>query len=135
MVDGEIARLESQIRQLQETVKHEQDAKSKQQQPAIPSNPIPGLPPPTPLQNPMNKPGGQEKMAFETMALHFINKGIKGDYAPSDLRSTVNEKENYQFQEETKFQERVPRKSRLLKPQSPLRDLRLPSPKIVYAPC
>ncbi|GLT80786.1 hypothetical protein SLA2020_522080 [Shorea laevis] len=140
MVDGEIARLESQISQLQETVKQEQEAtkeaKSKQQQPAIPSNQFPGFPSPTPLQNPLIKQGGQEKIAFETKALHFISKAIKGDYTLSDFRSTVNEKtvrfsdqKENQFQEEAKFQERVPRKSGLLKPPSPFRDLRHSSPK------
>lgn len=138
MVDGEIARLETQIGQLQQTVKHEQEAtkeaKSKRHYPAIPSNSIPsnsipGLPPLTPLHPSMIK---QEKMAFETKALHFISKAIKGDYTLNDFKSAVNEKtldqKENQFQEEAKFQDRIPRKSGLIKPPSPLRDFRHPSP-------
>ena len=78
----------------------------------------------------------QEKVAFETKALHFISKAIKGDYHVNDF--TLNErigssrvqfsdqKENQiLFQEEaSKFQDKIPRKSGLLKSPSPLRAAR-----------
>ncbi|XWS71845.1 hypothetical protein CRYUN_Cryun03dG0172600 [Craigia yunnanensis] len=140
MVEGEITRLESQISQLQLSLKQEQEVtketKSKQWQPVSLMSNLQGLPSSTSNQNPI-KQGGQEKMAFETKALHFISKAIKGDYTLSDFslnermgnsRILSDQKEN-QYQGEVKFQERIPRKSGLLKAPSPLRDPRHPSPK------
>ncbi|XP_021278739.1 uncharacterized protein LOC110412519 [Herrania umbratica] len=140
MVEGEITRLESQISQLQLGLKQEQEVtketKSKQWQPGSLMSHIQGHPSSTSNQNPI-KQGGQEKMAFETKALHFISKAIKGDYTLSDFsvnermgnsRVLSDQKEN-QYQGEVKFQERIPRKSGLLKAPSPLRDPRYSSPK------
>jgi hypothetical protein len=82
--------------------------------------------------------GVQDKMAFETKALHFISKAIKGDYNLNDFnpnekigasRVFSDQKENH-FHEEVKFQDRVPKKSGILKAPSPLRDPRHPSPKV-----
>ncbi|XP_007016803.2 PREDICTED: uncharacterized protein LOC18590916 isoform X1 [Theobroma cacao] len=140
MVEGEITRLESQISQLQLGLTKEQEVtketKSKQWQPGSLMSHLQGLPSSTSNQNPI-KQGGQEKMAFETKALHFISKAIKGDYSLSDFslnermgnsRVLSDQKEN-QYQGEVKFQERIPRKSGLLKAPSPLRDHRYSSPK------
>ncbi|KAK1586909.1 hypothetical protein Q3G72_007432 [Acer saccharum] len=153
MVEGEIARLEGQISQLQLGLKHEQDVtketKSKQWQTGnLMSNLNQGQSMKTPTMinnysNLLNKGGNNnEKMAFETKALHFISKAIKGDYNLSDF-STGNDqkignttifadqKENHFHQEEIKFQDfKVPRRSgMLIKSPSPLRDPRQPSPK------
>ncbi|MBA0788645.1 hypothetical protein Gotri_000024 [Gossypium trilobum] len=136
MVEGEIARLESQISQLRLDLKQEKEAtKAKQWQPGSLMSYLQGHPSTTSNPNPI-KQGGQEKVVFETKALHFISKAIKGDYTLSDFslnermdsRLLSEQKEN-QFQGEVKFQERVPRKSSLLKAASPLRDPRHPSPK------
>ncbi|KAG4198757.1 hypothetical protein ERO13_A05G105700v2 [Gossypium hirsutum] len=137
MVEGEIARLESQISQLQLDLKQEKEAtQAKQWQPGSLMSYLQGHPSTTSNPNPI-KQGGQEKVVFETKALHFISKAIKGDYTLSDFslnermdsRLLSEQKEN-QFQGEVKFQERVPRKSSLLKAASPLRDPRHPSPKL-----
>ncbi|XP_039052469.1 uncharacterized protein LOC120194149 isoform X2 [Hibiscus syriacus] len=134
IVEGEIARLEAQISQLQLCLKQEKEvtkeARSKQWQPGSLMSYLHGNP------SPINQ-GVQEKVVFDTKALHFISKAIKGDYTLSDFslnermdsRLLSDQKEN-QFQGEVKFQDRVPRKSSLLKAASPLRDPRHPSPKI-----
>ncbi|XP_062172402.1 uncharacterized protein LOC133877954 isoform X2 [Alnus glutinosa] len=143
IVEGEISRLEAEISQLQNSLKHEQqvtkESQSKQskqwqhgtllQYPSVlTTNPAP-----------INK-GGNEMMAYETKALHFISKAIKGDYNLNDYGSTVadrkfgnsrgfdDQKENH-VREAAIFQDKVPRKSGMLKPSSPLRDPRHPSPK------
>ncbi|BAT90541.1 hypothetical protein VIGAN_06180200 [Vigna angularis var. angularis] len=141
MVESEIARLESQISQLQAGLKHEQEvtkeSKSKTWNQGNLSNsnnhlstsPVPN---PSPIRRSV-----QERMAFETKALHFISKAIKGDYNLSDfslndrafLKTSVEQKEN-KFQEDVKFHERIPRKNGTVKPPSPMRDPRHPSPKL-----
>ncbi|XP_014493355.2 uncharacterized protein LOC106755676 isoform X2 [Vigna radiata var. radiata] len=142
MVESEIARLESQISQLQAGLKHEQEvtkeSKSKTWNQGNLSNsnnhlstsPVPN---PSPIRRRV-----QERMAFETKALHFISKAIKGDYNLSDfslndkaafLKTSVEQKEN-KFQEDVKFHERIPRKNGTVKPPSPMRDPRHPSPKL-----
>lgn len=142
MVEGEITRLENQISQLQLGLKQEQEAnkesKYRQWQHGTPYNPVSCSSQftfPSPMNNAVH-----ERMAFETKALHFISKAIKGDYNLSDfsrdekkgnLRGSGDQKENY-FHEE-KFQDKVPRKSGMLKPASPLRDPRNPSPKACQA--
>ncbi|XP_054816126.1 uncharacterized protein LOC129315962 isoform X2 [Prosopis cineraria] len=145
VVEGEIARLESQISQLQAGLKLEQEAtkqsksKSWNQDKLNNSNsylspaPIP-IPMPSPAQRSVH-----ERMAFETKALHFISKAIKGDYHLNDftlneksgfLKSSDEQKEN-NFHEDVKFQDRHPRKGGTLKPNSsPFRDPRHPSPKL-----
>ncbi|XP_024925144.3 uncharacterized protein LOC107406223 isoform X2 [Ziziphus jujuba] len=139
MVEGEITRLENQISQLQLGLKQEQEAnkesKYRQWPHGTPYNPVSRSSHftfPSPMNNAVH-----ERMAFETKALHFISKAIKGDYNLSDfsldekkgiLQRSDDQKENY-FNED-KFQDKVPRKSgTLLKPASPLRDPRNPSPK------
>lgn len=145
MVEGEIARLEGQISQLQLGLKHEQavtkETKLKQWQVGNLSSLNQGQQTSTIANLNLINKAGNEKMAFETKALHFISKAIKGDYNLSDF-STVNEKlgnstvvadqkENHFHHEEIKFQEiKVPRKSGMLKPPSPMRDPRYPSPKV-----
>lgn len=141
MVEGEITRLESQISQLQVGLKHEQEAKreskSRQwQSQGTPYNPVSRSSVHFTLPSPMNNVV-HERMTFETKALHFISKAIKGDYTLSDfsldekkgnLRGLGDQKENY-FNEE-KFQDKAPKKSGILKSASPLRDPRNPSPKV-----
>ncbi|XP_027347622.1 uncharacterized protein LOC113859004 [Abrus precatorius] len=142
MVEGEIARLECQIGQLQAGLKHEQEvtkeSKSKTWNQGNMSNSnnhlsTTTIPNPSPIRRSV-----QERMAFETKALHFISKAIKGDYNLNDfslndktgfLKNSVEQKEN-KFQEDVKFQERLTRKNGIVKPPSPMRDPRHPSPKL-----
>ncbi|KAH7561006.1 hypothetical protein JRO89_XS10G0157800 [Xanthoceras sorbifolium] len=151
MVEGEITRLEGQISQLQLGLKNEQEVtketKSKQWQVGNLSNLNQGHPTSTMITNPnliVNR-AGNEKMAFETKALHFISKAIKGDYNLSATSTTVmnerignsaafaDQKENqFHHDQDIKFQDfKVPRRSSsgILKPPSPFRDPRQPSPK------
>ncbi|XP_035546001.1 uncharacterized protein LOC109021620 isoform X3 [Juglans regia] len=140
MVEDEIARLEDQISQLQSSLKHEQeiikDSQSKVQwQRGSLSHPDLHHPSLTTKPNSIYK-GGNEIMAYETKALHFISKAIKGDYSLNDftvsekLGNRFDEQKENLFQEAAKFQDKVvPRKSGMLKPSSPLRDPRHPSPK------
>ncbi|WCJ40997.1 hypothetical protein M5689_021889 [Euphorbia peplus] len=142
MVESEIIRLESQISQLQVGLKHEQQInKEKQsrkwrQESEMEHNYIWSMP--SPLHNVQ-----QERTSFDTKALHFISKAIKGDYNSAkdftfsdkiigSSRSFVDQKENQIFhdQSKTSFQERIPRKIGMFKSPSPLRDPRHPSPKI-----
>ena len=76
-------------------------------------------------------------MAFETKALHFISKAIKGDYNLNDFsyndkagffKTSVEQKES-KFQD-VKFQEKLPRKNGIVNPPSLMRDPRHPSPKV-----
>ncbi|KAF5727461.1 hypothetical protein HS088_TW22G01154 [Tripterygium wilfordii] len=148
MVEGEIARLESQISQLRLGLKHEQEAtkqtKSRVQwQPATPSNNIHGISSSNTMtnSNPINNAAGHEKLAFETRALYFISKAINGDFSSNqdftlaekrrNSRLFTDQKENHvQIQhEEPKFQDRIPKKSGILKSSSPFRDPRHPTPK------
>ncbi|KAJ7947843.1 Ternary complex factor MIP1, leucine-zipper [Quillaja saponaria] len=141
MVEGEIARLESQIVQLQAGLNHEKEVtkepKSKIWSSGTLSNSFGQLltatnPSPSPINRSFN-----EGMAFETKALHFISKAIKGDYKLNDFslndksistRPFADQKEN-NFHEDVKIQDRFPRKRGIQKPSSPLRDTRHPSPK------
>ncbi|XP_030448064.1 uncharacterized protein LOC115670840 isoform X1 [Syzygium oleosum] len=143
MVEDEIARLEGQISRLQANLKNEEEAtkeaKSRQTKiPEFPSNPHPasGYLSYTPSPSPLNRVV-PERMAFETKALHFISKAIKGDYNIKDFtliektgnsRQFSDQKENH-FLEDAKFHDRLLRKSRMLKPALPLQDLRHPTPK------
>ena len=141
MVEGEIARLESQISELQADLKHEQEI-TKESKPKtwnqgnlsnsnnhLSTSPVPN---PSPIRRNV-----QERMAFETKALHFISKAIKGDYNLNDFsyndkagffKTSVEQKES-KFQD-VKFQEKLPRKNGIVKPPSPMRDPRHPSPKV-----
>ncbi|KAF8039924.1 hypothetical protein BT93_B2214 [Corymbia citriodora subsp. variegata] len=142
MVEDEIARLEGQISRLQASLKNEEEAtkeaKSRQTKiPEFPSNPHPasGYPSYTPSPSPLNR-FVPERMTFETKALHFISKAIKGDYDLKDFtliekmgnsRQFSDQKENH-FLEDVKFHDRDMRKNRMLKPTLPLQDLRHPTP-------
>lgn len=143
MVEGEIVRLEGQISELKIGLKHEQESieesKYKQWRQEIQSSPKISQ-----LSNvatfPMNNIGVHDRMGFETKALHFISKAIKGDYnnlndhfGPNekkvDFRGLGDHKENY-FHED-KPQDKLPRKSEILfKPASPFRDPRYPSSRV-----
>ncbi|XP_057953822.1 uncharacterized protein LOC131148107 [Malania oleifera] len=143
MVEGEIARLEGQISHLQDGLKKEQEitreSKSKQWKQGFLSSPngyfsVPSDPLPIAAKGTV-----QERMGFETKALHFISKAIKGDYHLNDfstnekigsLRSFHDKKEDH-FLGEAGFSEKIPRKSGLLKPASPVLDPRHPTPKVV----
>ncbi|KEH30016.1 electron transporter, putative [Medicago truncatula] len=146
MVENEIAKLESQISTLQTGLKHEQEitneSKSKiQNQGNFMSNSNNRLSTST-ITNPSSiqrsSSNVHERMAFETKALHFISKAIKGDYNLNDFslnektgfsKNSVEQKEN-SFQEDVKFHERITRKNGAVKPPSPMRDPRHPSPKL-----
>ncbi|KAL5130362.1 hypothetical protein HKD37_12G033443 [Glycine soja] len=141
MIEGEIARLESQISQLQDGLKREQEITMESKPKTwnqgnltnsnnhLSTSPVPN---PSPIRRIF-----QERMAFETKALHFISKAIKGDYNLNDFsyndkagffKTSVEQKES-KFQD-VKFQERLPRKNGIVKPPSPMRDPRHPSPKL-----
>lgn len=140
-VEDEITRLESRISSLQTELNREKEvtkeAKSKEagQRREIPDSPFR---PSTLVMNPSTK-GYNEKISFETKALHFISKAIKGDYNLSDfsihdrLRSMSafsNRKENHPG-EEVEYQEKTPSKSGILKSPSPFRDPRHQTPKVI----
>ncbi|XP_038894153.1 uncharacterized protein LOC120082868 [Benincasa hispida] len=133
MVESEIARLEIQITQLQKDLKTEQQhttTKSKQwscEQPQTNNNNKPPM-----GWNPISR------ATFDTKALHFISKAIKGDYALNHFKldnaknsesGPTDTKDNHHLLPEVKLHERVSRKSGLLVASSPLRDPRHPSPK------
>ncbi|XP_022948353.1 uncharacterized protein LOC111452055 isoform X1 [Cucurbita moschata] len=131
MVESEIGRLEIQITELQKDLKSEKQRATRSkpwssEQPAQANN----APYKPPLNwNPISKP------TFDTKGLHFISKAIKGDYALNPFRLDAknedlrDKKSTHLPFEELKLQERVPRKSGLLVPPSPLREPQHPSPK------
>lgn len=144
MVEDEIARLEGQISRLQNSLKHEQegskDSQSKQWRHGSLSNLLHHSSVATHEPSPINK-GGNEMIAYETKALHFISKAIKGDYNLNNFslaerlgNSRFDDQKENHFQDAAKFQDKVPRKSGFLKPASPLRDPRHPSPKVNLSP-
>ncbi|KAI3799368.1 hypothetical protein L1987_34662 [Smallanthus sonchifolius] len=131
MVENEITRLESQISHLQTDLNKEKQVtrESKTKQGQILD---------TPLWLPKNK-GYGDKLSFETKALHFITKAIKGDYSLRDFNSReksrtknvtfVDQKENQDNDEELGVCDRTPRRTGILKPASPARDTRHITPK------
>ncbi|XP_060169491.1 uncharacterized protein LOC132600386 [Lycium barbarum] len=154
MVESEIAKLEGQISQIQCDVNKEKEMNNTdqanksnqglnnkmkiqwQQQHNVSSS----LPP-----NPNKFKGlNDQKVPFETKALHFISKAIKGDYGLNDFRIN-NEKfiqpmkssnviadqegENQFHQQVRTFGERISRKSGMIKTPSPLREPRNPTPR------
>lgn len=80
MVENEITRLESQISHLQSQTKKEKE-KEKENEKEISHLPTHGLPS-LPKKNSKEL---KEKVSFETKALHFISKAIKGDYNLNDF--------------------------------------------------
>ncbi|PKI64404.1 hypothetical protein CRG98_015189 [Punica granatum] len=144
MVEEEIARLESQISQLQTTLEHEQESRKDNsrlvQKPRIlkriPEDVVYSARP-----SPLNR-HVPERMGFETKALHFISKAIKGDYNLKDFRLMdksgnprwlfSDQKENQLIEEAKITPEKFSTRSgSTLRASysSPLRDLRHPTPK------
>ncbi|CAA2953645.1 Hypothetical predicted protein [Olea europaea subsp. europaea] len=128
MVENEIVRLESQISLLQSEVKNEKELNSMQWQ--LRENP---------KDNNGNKSRrrSNEKTMFEAKGLHFISKAIKGDYNLSDFRKNEkgknpkglsDHKEN-NFHDEIGIPcDKVSKRSGMLKPASPFRNIRHPTP-------
>ncbi|GJT14636.1 putative ternary complex factor MIP1 [Tanacetum coccineum] len=133
MVENEITRLESQISHLQTDLDKEKEAtkESKTKQGQFCLIPNASLAPTTPLLSPKTR-GYGDKLSFETKALHFISKAIKGDYSLRDFNShdktktkTVSfseQKENYANDEDFGARSRTPRRTGILKPPSPARE-------------
>ncbi|KAI3793765.1 hypothetical protein L1987_36387 [Smallanthus sonchifolius] len=131
MVENEITRLESQIKHLQTDLNKEKEVtrESKKKLGRIPD---------TLLMLPKNR-GYGDKLSFETKALHFITKAIKGDYSLRDFNSHeksrtknvtfVDQKENQDNGEELEICDRTPKRTGILKPASPARDTRHVTPK------
>lgn len=101
MVEKEIARLESQISQLKSEAKHDKGAHQE-------------------------SPKSDQKVAFEIKALHFISKAIKGDGFKE--KSTNSKRFSNEEGGGAAFQEPGIKRSGLLKPPSPLREPRHPTP-------
>lgn len=139
MVESEIARLEIQITQLQKDLKFEQQQTTKSKQWSSEQQPQTNNNKPPLNWNPISK------TTFDTKALHFISKAIKGDYAPLNHHFKLDTSKNNELDprdakdshhplHEVKLHERsVSRKSGLLVASSPLRDPRHPSPKVHIA--
>ncbi|KAI3748229.1 hypothetical protein L6452_11178 [Arctium lappa] len=137
MVENEITRLESQINHLQTDLDKEKEATREQYNPKqgqfrqIPNGSLASAT--TPLMLPKTR-GYGDKLSFETKALHFISKAIKGDYSLRDFNlheksrtknvSFFDQKENHENDEELGVRSRTPRKTGILKPPSPARDTR-----------
>ncbi|KAL6506406.1 hypothetical protein OROGR_024587 [Orobanche gracilis] len=137
MVENEITRLESHVKYLKSEVNHEKEAnmetKFKGWGGGTHENRIESsTPPPYPNKK------TDEKLAFETKAMHFINKAIKGEYHLSDFprneKSTSskrysNHKENTFQDERGIFREKVIKRSGTVKSPSPFREPRHPTPR------
>ncbi|KAK4753775.1 hypothetical protein SAY87_001879 [Trapa incisa] len=124
MVEDEIARLECQISHLHKNIRHEKESKEDMIHSANPS--------------PLNC-RVPERTGFDTKALHFISKAIKGDYSIKDFRlmdkpeSLFSDQKENQFVGEAKI---LPGKfwvsggaPAVASYASLLRDLRHPTPK------
>lgn len=133
MVEGEISRLEDQIRKLKLGLKQEEQATKESKAGQYQHDENLGL---------INKGVHHERKGYETKALHFISKAIKGDFElynelslnqkMENLRGFSDQKENYS-NEEVRVQSKVPRKGGFLSAPSPspLRAPRHPSaPKV-----
>lgn len=103
MVENEITRLESQVKHLQDDVKREKQANEWGR--AAPKSQRPN----------------DQKVA----SLHFISKAIKGDY------HLTNNAKGFALQEQGgAYREKHSKRHGLLKPPSPLRDPRHPTPRV-----
>ncbi|KAL6195804.1 hypothetical protein ACLB2K_031422 [Fragaria x ananassa] len=133
MVEGEISRLEDQIRKLKLGLKQEEQATKESKAGQYQHDENLGL---------INKGVHHERKGYETKALHFISKAIKGYFEMynelslnqkmENLRAFSDQKENYS-NEEVRVQSKVPRKGGFLSAPSPspLRAPRHPSaPKL-----
>ncbi|XP_042475707.1 uncharacterized protein LOC122057612 [Macadamia integrifolia] len=135
MVENEITRLETEISHLQRgLISHEQQETFKESKPIkwqsgtddLSINPgryssPPRYPTPIPKKIP-------ERQAFDTKALHFISKAIKGDYALdyfsnneniSTSKVVADQKESNTNEDIGVLEDKVPRKSGIQKPTSP----------------
>ncbi|KAF5930996.1 hypothetical protein HYC85_031869 [Camellia sinensis] len=147
MVEDEISRMETQISQLQSELNHEKEVikehhkikqlQQQQQNAMSPNNTRGGFSSLSPNFSPNNKVESG-RMPFETKALHFISKAIKGDYSLNyENFSSFNERlllsNNHKekcLNDDVGFQDhKALRKSGMLKPSSPLREPRHPTPK------
>lgn len=98
MVESEIADLETQISQLKHGLSQEHEVIVTKEKTAS-THKNPGM------------QDEQENMAFETQALHFISKAIKGDYTLCDFM-TLNETTG---NPRAPLQEKIPKKSGFFK--------------------
>ncbi|CAI9105022.1 OLC1v1003850C1 [Oldenlandia corymbosa var. corymbosa] len=142
MVENEITRLESQISQL----KADQLKLQKDQPPPPPKTSLNSYHGSisSPLPNGSKEIPKEKKVAFETKALHFISKAIKGDYNLSDFSisekvlkpkvsssSSTNQKKDPIIEEEyfpVNKSNTTIKKSGMLKPSSPMREPRYSTP-------
>ncbi|XP_016716957.1 uncharacterized protein [Gossypium hirsutum] len=116
MVESEIAHLETQISQLKHGLNQEHEVIiTKEKTPSKQKNPI--------MQD------QQENIVFETKALHFISKAIKGDYTLTDFMSLNETMGN----SGALFQEKIPKKIGYFKgldeqsPESGFKGINLPA--------
>ncbi|KAL7153908.1 hypothetical protein ABFS83_04G199100 [Erythranthe nasuta] len=131
MVENEITRLESQIKHLRDEMQHEKESYNNYKEYSSP------LPPNSSTVK--NRKNPNENVTFETKALHFISKAIKGDYHLSDFNNTNDNSNNgllFSNQKENKFQEsrgifreKVSKRNGILKNPSPLREPRHLTPR------
>ncbi|XAR59996.1 hypothetical protein NMG60_11033213 [Bertholletia excelsa] len=148
MVESEIVRLETQIGQLQTDLNLEREVSKeyklkqlKQQASFTLNKPRSNTPFPSNHSNIMSKVAAERTpMPFETKALHFISKAIKGDYTLNDFsvnmekprKSVVfvdHKENNFREVDVIGVQEKASKKSGVLKPPSPMRETRYQTPK------
>nr|XP_012464089.1 unnamed protein product [Gossypium raimondii] len=111
MVESEIAHLETQISQLKHGLNQEHEVIiTKGKTPSKQKNPI--------MQD------QQENVVFETKALHFISKAMKGDYTLSDFMSLNETMGN----SGALFQEKIPKKSGYFKTRESIVEANLDLP-------
>lgn len=132
MVENEIARLESQIKQLQ---RHKDDVNIHKNtynewgsRRSLRNHLDASTLPPNPHTS--RRPNeNAASAAFDTKALHFISKAIKGDYHLTDFNT--NEKlikENTYEERGGLLREKISKRNGLLKASSPFREPRHPTP-------
>ncbi|KAL0436409.1 UNVERIFIED_CONTAM: hypothetical protein Sradi_0348800 [Sesamum radiatum] len=140
MVENEITRLESQIKQLRSDVKHEKEVNIETKYKEWGRGALKNHRESSPLPPNPNNVGKRtnDKVTFETKALHFISKAIKGDYHLSDFsmnektmssKGFASQKENAFSEEGPTFHEKVSKRSGIIKAPSPLREPRHPTPR------
>ncbi|CAA0834043.1 Protein of unknown function- DUF547 [Striga hermonthica] len=127
MVENEITQLESQIKQLKTEVKQEKEVnmekKYKEWGRGTLKNRLESSP--QPLQHP-NRKTNEKVVTYESKALHFINKAIKGEYHTTDFSGFSN---NHN-EEGGRFRDRLAKRSSTLKSPSPFRESRHPTPRV-----
>ncbi|XP_073286665.1 uncharacterized protein [Primulina huaijiensis] len=145
MVENEITRLESQINQLQDEVKHERKLNLESK---FKNEPGRGIlksfhePLPVPQDSDVVQ-GCNKKVTFDTKALHFISKAIKGDYhnmsdfgifddkKSMNSKGFISSKDNILNNGAGNFQGKEPKRSTVgsNKFPSPLKEPRNPTPR------